>query len=176
MIYPLLCFKYCKPSLQSIAKVCKCKMLFTHSTIRKRNVSGPRADAACASVLGETRRLQGERGRFTYPPSSCYSNILSIVTVPTQTRLIMVVTHAHARIGRTRRIHSIYSERDERLLRRLYRYLQFWLCCSRAWAVERSRLEFYEPEIQLRKSIILFAARRRRRRMKRPPRQSSDSH
>ena len=29
-------FKYSNPSLQSIAKVCKCKTLFTHSMMRKR--------------------------------------------------------------------------------------------------------------------------------------------
>src|SRR5258708_5835761 len=69
-------------------------------------------------------------------------------------RLIKIIIHAHARTGRTRRIHSIYFESDERLLRRLYQYLQFWICCSRAWAVKRSRLEFYELEIQSRRNII----------------------
>src|SRR5258708_2700028 len=68
-------------------------------------------------------------------------------------RLIKIIIHAHARTDRTRRIHSIYSESDERL-RRLYQYLQFWLCCSRAWAVKRSRLELYEPEMQSQRSII----------------------
>src|SRR5260370_39407968 len=29
-------FKYSKPSLQSIAKVCKCKTLFTHSMVPRR--------------------------------------------------------------------------------------------------------------------------------------------
>jgi hypothetical protein len=45
----------------------------------------------------------------------------------------MIITHAHALTSRTRRIYSIYFERDDRLLRRLYQYLQFWLCCPRAW-------------------------------------------
>ncbi len=40
-------------------------------------------------------------------------------------RLIMVITHAHARTGRARRIHSIYFGGNERLLRPLYQYLQF---------------------------------------------------
>ena len=37
-------------------------------------------------------------------------------------RLIKIIIHAHARTDRTRRIHSTYSESDERL-RRLYQYL-----------------------------------------------------
>src|SRR5260370_11475631 len=39
------------------------------------------------------------------------------------------------------------------ILRRLYQCLRFWLCCSCAWAVKRSMLESYEPEIQSRRSI-----------------------
>jgi len=94
-------------------------MLFTHSMIRKR------PNAACASVLGETRRLQGERARFTSPPPPMLLQDPLDRYSANANCLIIIITHAHVRTGRTRRIHSIYSERDERFLRRLYQYLQF---------------------------------------------------
>ena|SRR5258708_30976434 len=90
--------------------------------------------------------------------------------------LIMIITHTHAHTGITRCIHSIYSKHEEHLLHHLYQYLQFWLCCSHTWAVKRSMLEFYEPEIQLWRRVILFATQCRRRWMKKPAQQSSNSH